>query len=413
MAKQIFEGIKVADFAWVGAGPQVGRELAVHGATVIRVENHRVPDSLRAFGPFKDGIPHVDRSVFGACYHTNKYSVAIDISKPRGLEMAKKLVAWADIVSDSFTPGTMAKFGLDYESCKKIKEDIIYFSTCQMGQQGPLRKFGGYGMFGTTYAGFCNLLGLPDREPLPIWNNYTDFISPWYMTSTLVAALIRRKKTGKGIYLDQSQVEAGVTFLGPAVLDYVANGRIATRMGNRDKYMAPHGIYPCQGTDRWLALAVRSNEEWQALCRVMGEPMWTRDVKFATFLARKENEDELDANIAAWTRDYPREHLMATLQAAGISAGIVESAEDLFNDPQLKHRRHYRILEHKAIGPHAYNSPAYHFSKTPCDIKKAAPCLGEDTEWIYKEILGQTDDDIADLIVEGVITTEADLPGAL
>ena len=411
MAKQIFEGIKVADFAWVGVGPQVGRELAEHGATVIRVESHRVPDSLRVFGPFRDGQPHVDRSVFGACYNTNKFSASIDLTKPRGLELARKLVAWADIVTEAFTPDTMKKFGLDYESCRQIKPDIIYFSTCQMGQKGPLRKFGAYGMFGTTYAGFCNLLGLPDREPLPIFNNYSDFISPWFLTTTVIAALIRRKKTGKGIYLDQAQVEAGVNFLGPLILDYIVNGRIAHRMGNRDKYMAPHGVYPCLGADRWIAITVSSEEEWLAFCKVMGDPAWAIDPKFSTFLGRKENEDELDKCIAGWTKDYPREQLMATFQAAGVAAGVVQSAEDLFNDPQLKHREHFRILEHPVIGKHSYNAPAYRLSKTPNNIHKAAPCLGEDTEWVYKEILGQTDDDIADLLIEGVITTDADTPG--
>ncbi len=411
MQKQVFKGLKVADFAWVGVGPQVGRELAEHGATVIRVESHRVPDSLRTFAPFRDGEPGVDRSVFGAAYNTNKYSVAMDLTKPKGVELAKKLVAWADLVTESFTPGTMAKFGLDYESCKKIKPDIIYFSTCQMGQTGPLREFGAYGMFGTTYAGFSNLLGLPDREPLPIFNNYSDFIAPWYLASTVIAALIRRKKTGKGIYLDQSQVEAGVTFLGPTILDYSVNKRIAKRMGNKDPYMAPHGIFPCSGEDRWIAIAVTNEAQWRAFCRVIGNPDWCRDAKFSTFLTRKKNEDELDDLITQWTKKLPAEKIMTLMQESEVPCGMVEAAEDLFKDPQLKHREHFRFLEHPVIGEHAYNAPAYRLSKTPNHIYKAGPCLGEDIEYVYKEILGLTDDDISDLFVEGVITTEADVPG--
>jgi benzylsuccinate CoA-transferase BbsF subunit len=413
MKKQVFEGLKVADFAWVGVGPQVGRELAEHGATVIRVESHRVPDSLRTFPPFRNGEPGVDRSAFGAAYNTNKYSVSMDLTHPKGLEMAKKLVAWADLVTESFTPGTMAKFGLDYESCKKIKPDLIYFSTCQMGQNGPLKRFGAYGMFGTTYAGFSNLLGLPDREPLPIFNNYSDFIAPWYLTSTIIAALIRRKKTGKGMYVEQSQVEAGVTFLGPTILDYTVNKRIAKRMGNRDPYMAPHGIYPCLGQDRWAALAVTDEAQWKTFCGVIGNPDWTNDQKFFTFLTRKKNEDELDAHISQWTAQYGPEDIMARMQTAGVPCGIVQAAEDLFKDPQLKHRNHFRILPHPVIGDHAYNAPAYCLSKTPNHIHKAAPCLGEDVEYVYKDILGLTDDDISDLFVEGVITTEADVPGAV
>jgi len=287
MFRQVFDGVKVADFAWVGVGPQIGRELAEHGATVIRIESHRVPDSLRTFPPFRDGEPGVDRSAFGAAYNTNKYSIACDLSKPKGLEIGKKLVAWADLVTESFTPGTMAKFGLDYDSCKKIKPDIIYFSTCQMGQKGPLKSFGAYGMFGTTYAGYAHLLGLPDREPLPIFNNYSDFISPWYLTSAVIAALIRRRKTGKGMYLDQAQVEAGVTFLGPLLLDHIVNGRIPKRLGNRDPNMAPHGIYPCQGNDCWVAITVTNDDEWTAFCKVIGNPDWVSDEKFSTFQSRK------------------------------------------------------------------------------------------------------------------------------
>ncbi len=412
MAKQVFEGLKVADFAWVGVGPQVGRELAEHGATVVRVESHRVPDSLRTFGPFKDGESGIDRGAFGAAYNTNKYSIAMDLTKPKGLELAKKLVAWADLVTESFTPGTMAKFGLDYESCKKIKPDIVYFSTCQMGQTGPLKQFGAYGMFGTTYAGYAHLLGLPDREPLPIFNNYSDFIAPWYLTSTVIAALIRRRKTGKGIYLDQSQVEAGVTFLGPTILDYNVNRRIALRMGNRDPYMAPHGIYPCLGEDRWVAITIADEAQWEAFCRVIGDPDWSKDPKFSTFLKRKQTEDELDSHIEEWTKHHPPEEIMTMMQDAGIPCGMVKTAEDLFNDPQLKHREHFRFLEHAVIGKHAYNAPAYRLSKTPNHIHKAGPCLGEDIEYVFKEILGLSDDDISDLFVAGVITTEADLPGA-
>ena len=417
MAKQVFEGVKVADFAWVGVGVQPSRELAEHGATVVRVESHKVPDSLRTFPPHKDWIPGIDRSAFGMAYNTNKYSISLDLTNPKGQEIARKLVAWADIVTEAFTPGTMARWGLDYESCTKIKPDIIYYSTCQMGQKGPLAQFGGYGMFGACYAGFSNLIGWSDREPLPIFNNYTDFISPWYLTATVIACLLRRRRTGRGMYLDQAQMEAGSLFLGPIVLDYVVNGRIMERMGNRDLYMCPHGVYPCYPRmagpfpeDRWCAITVSSDAEWRAFCAVMGDPEWTKDPKFTTFAARKENEDELDGLIAEWTKNYSAERMMEMMQKAGVPAGVVEVGEDLFKDPQLTHREHFRFLEHKVIGRHAYNAPAYRLSKTPNHIWKAGPCLGEDNEYVFKEVLGFSDDDIADLLVEGVITTEADAP---
>jgi len=413
MAKQVFEGVKVCDLAWVGAGPQVARELALHGATVVRVESHRRPDTLRLISPFKDFQRGINRSASGCVFNTQKYSISLDYSKPTGQEVVRRLIMWADIVTDSMTPGSLAKWGLDCESVVKFKPDIIYYSTCQMGQQGPLSKFGGYGAFGAAYSGYCEILGYPDRSPLPLYNNYSDFVAPWYLTIAVIGALLYRRKTGKGMYIDQSQMEAGVTMLTPFVLDYSVNGRIAGRIGNHDPYMCPHNAYRCGGDDRWVVIAVRTDEEWLALCKVIGEPNWTQDEKFATFLARKDNEDELDHLIADWTKDYPPEQAMATLQAAGVPAGaMLTSGEGIVNDPQAKHTKAFRWLNHKEIGPMLYNSPSYHLSNTPAHIWKAAPCLGEDNEYVYREILGYSDDEIADLLIEGVITTEADLPCA-
>jgi len=413
MAKLIFEGIKVAEFAWVGVGPQVARELAGHGATVIRVESHRRPDALRTAGPFKELTPGIDRSAFGTVYNTNKYGISLDLTRPKGQEVANRLIKWADIVTESFTPGSMKTLGLDYEAACEIKPDIIYFSTCQMGQHGPLSRFGGYGEFGAAYAGYGNLLGSPDRSPLPAVNAYPDFIAPWYLTMTLINALLYRRKTGQGMYLDQAQVEAGITMLGPVMLDYSVNGRVASRMENHDPYMAPHNVYPCLGEDRWVAITVTTEEEWQSLCRLMGQPEWAQSPKFTTMLGRKENEEELDTLIAGWTRDYEPHQLMVMLQDAAVPGGVVQTAEDLFNDPQLKERQHFRFLEHQVIGRHAYNAPAYQLSRTPAHISKAGPCLGEDNEYVYKEILGYSDDEIADMLVEGVITTDADVPEVL
>jgi len=412
--KQVFEGLKVADFAWVGVGPQVGRELAEHGATAVRVESHRVPDSLRTFAPYYEFKPGLDRAMFGVAFNTQKYSMSLDLTKPKGRDIARKLVAWADLVTESFTPGTMARWGLDYESCKKIKPDIIYFSTCQQGQYGPHANFGGYGFFAAAMAGYSHLTGWPDREPNVMYNNYTDFISPWYLTTAVIGALVYRRKTGKGMYIEQAQYESGATFVGPSILDCAVNGRVANRTGNRDPNMAPHGAFPCLGQDRWIAIAVRSDEEWRTLCRTMGDPEWAVDPRFATIAGRKENEDELEHLIAEWTKDYHDGELMALLQAKGIPAGVVQTCEDLVeNDPQLKERQAFRRLPHKVMGMRVWNAPAYKLSKTPNHIDKAGAIIGEDNEFVYKEILGYSDEDIANFLIEGVITTEADVPVGL
>jgi len=272
---------------------------------------------------------------------------------------------------------------------------------------------GGYGPQGASYAGYSHLTGWPDGKPGVLFNAYTDYISPWYLCSVLVAALDYRRRTGKGMYLDQSQVEAGLTFWGPGLLDYIVNGRIVTRVGNRDPYRAPHGAFPCLGDDRWVTIAVTTDEEWRALCRAMGNPEWAREPRFATLLGRKENEDELEHLIAEWTKDFAAGQVMATLQAAGVAAGAVNTNQDVFDDVQLRHRRHFVPLEHRVIGVHHYHMPAYRLSKTPPQLHRAAPCLGQDNEFVYKELLSYSAEEVTQFLIDGVITTEHDIPDIL
>jgi len=411
--KQVMEGVKVADFSWVGVGPTVTRALAEHGATVIRVESHRNPDSLRMAFPFKDGVPGINRSGFGAMFHTNKYGMSLDLTKPRGREVALRLIQWADVVAESYTPGTMAKFGLDYASVRRIKPEIIYYSTTQQGQTGPHAMVPGYGTQGAAAAGFCQITGWGDRPPVSVFAAYTDAVSPWYLVVVLIGALMRLRKTGKGMYIDQSQCESAIHFLEPAVLDYIVNGRIAGRMGNRHPAAVPHNAYPCRGKDRWVAIAVQTDTEWRGLCKAIGRPELAEDLRFHTFMARKENEEALDHLIGKWTSGYLAEEVMLLMQGAGVPSGVVSACQDLFEDPQLRHRNHFVRLNHKEIGPMAYRAPAYKLSRTPSRLLRPGPCLGQHNEWIYKEILGYSDDEIGDMLSEGVITTDYDAPALL
>ncbi len=407
---QVFKGIKVADFSWVMVGPTASKTLAEHGATVIRVESHRRPDILRIQAPFKDFIPGIDRGALQATNNTNKYGIALDISKPGGQAVAKKLIAWADIVTESFTPGTMKRLGLDYEEAKKINPNIIYYSTTSQGQYGPFATFGAYGAQSASVAGFAFLTGHPDHEPVHLYGAYTDFLAPWYLISALIGALDRRRKTGKGMHIDQSQVEAGITLMSVPLLDYNVNGRIINRMANRDFNAAPHGVYKCKGDDRWITIAVFNDEEWLAFCEGLGRPQLSEDVRFCSFSRRKENEDELDGLIANWIINHSAEEVMNIMQEKGVPSGIVQTAEGLFSDVQLKHRDHFVYLDHKVIGKHAYHNESVRYSKTPPKFWKAGPCLGEDNEYVFKSILGLSDDDISDLLAEGAITTDADAP---
>lgn len=406
MGKQIFEGVKVADFTWVGVGPITTKNLADHGATVVRIESHTHLDTLRVAPPFKDGVPGVDRSAFVADYNSSKYGVSLDLNTPKGIEIARRFVLWADVVAESFSPKAMVKWGLDYESARKIKPDIIYFSASQQGHGGPHGGFIGFGMMMASLAGFGHLTGWPDRLPAIPYGAYTDFISPFYGSIALVAALDHRRKTGLGQHLDLSQLECGIQFLAPVQLDYAVNGREWCRVGNRDPSAAPHNAYPCKGNDSWCAIAVFTDEEWAAFCRVLGGPEWTREERFSTLRNRRRNEGEMDRLIGEWTLDYTPREVMEMMQGAGVASGVVQSAQDQFDDPQVRHRDFFQYLDHPVIGRHAYDGFSFELSKTPGKLRSAGPCLGQHNELVYKEILGMTDDEIGDLMAEGVITTE-------
>jgi len=404
---QVMEGVKVADFSWVGVGPIVSRALAEHGATVIHVESHESPDPVRLGFPFKDGVPGINRSALAAGLNTNKFGMSLNLKKDKGKEAALRLIRWADMVTESYSPGTMAKFGLDYESVKQVKENIIYYSTTQHGQYGPLSNVPGYGFQGAAASGFCNLAGWRDREPIIVYGAYTDFIAPWYLLVALIGALIRLRRTGQGMYLDQSQCEAAIHFLEPAVLGYTINGRVLERNGNRLDFMAPHNAYPCKGKDRWIAIAVQTDEEWEKLCDAMDKPDLANDQRFATLQNRKKNEIELDAILGKLTSDYLAEELMILLQSYGIAAGVVQNSKGVLSDPQLKHRNHFVELKHSEIGDMVYRTAAYKLSWTPARLVRPGPCLGEHNEFVYKKILGYSDAEFEEMIVEGVITKEA------
>ncbi|MFC1978246.1 CoA transferase, partial [Chloroflexota bacterium] len=398
---KLLKGIKVADFTWLIAGTRTSKALADYGAEVIKIESSTRPDPSRPLGPFKDGIPGLNRGNANQ-WNTSKLSVALNLAHPRGVEVAKRLVAWADVVVENFAGGTMKRMGLGYEELKKVKPDIIMLSACMQGQTGPHANHPGLGAHLTALSGFCHITGWPDREP-PDLGVYTDFIVPRFNTLAILAALDYRRRTGRGQYLDMSQYESSIHFMAPLILDYVVNQRVAVRMGNRSDYAAPHGAYRCRGGDRWCAIAVFTDEEWGSFGKIVGNPAWTNDLKFATLLARKRNEDELDRLVEEWTIDYSAEEVMSMMQAAGVAAGVVETGEDLLeHDPQLRHRHFFWELDHPEIGKYRAAGPAFVLSKSPREVRRA-PLLGEHSEYVLKELLGTSDEEIAELVIEGVL----------
>jgi crotonobetainyl-CoA:carnitine CoA-transferase CaiB-like acyl-CoA transferase len=403
IGEHIFEGVKAVDFGWVGVGPVASQYLARHGATVVRVESSLRPETLRTIGPYKDGVPGLDRTAFFPLANSDKYGISLNLDHPKGREVAKRLVKWADVITSGYTPGVMERWGLGYEACKRLNHEVIMLSTCMQGQTGPHKLYRGYGGQMGAIAGFNYITGWHDREPSFIFGAYTDFINLRYTALLLMAALDCRRRTGKGQFIDQSQFEGALQFLAPPLLDYTVNQRVIERMGNRDPFAAPHGAYPCRGEDRWCVIAVFTEEEWRSFCRVIGDPEWIRDPRFATLSARKENEDELDKLVADWTKDYTPEQVMAMLQKEMVIAGPVHRPEDLYTDPQIKHRQHFVSRNHKEIGPHLYQACPYILSKTPSEIRMPAPCLGEHNEYVLKELLGMSDDEISDLVIEGAL----------
>ena len=400
--KQVFEGTKIADFSWIGAGPWTIRYLAEHGAEVIHIESSTRPDLLRTTPPYKDNIPGINRSAYFAIYNDNKYGMTLNLNHPRGSEIARRIVIWADIVAESFGPGRMEEWGLGYEDLRKIKPDIIMYSTTQQGQTGPHAGHPGFGTQLVSLSGFTHLAGWPDREPVVTYGAYTDSIAPRFGAVALIAALDYRRRTGKGQHIDLSQYEAGIHFLAPLFLDYAAKGRIAQRSGNRSACAAPHGAYRCCGEDRWCAIAVSTDEEWRSFCQAIGDLPWSLDSKFTTLTGRKKNEEELDKLVEDWTINLTAEEVMEKLQRAGVPAGVVKNCQDIHLDPQLLHRHHFWELDHPEIGKHNYEAPAFRLSKAPCQLKMPAPCLGQHTEWVCTKILGMSDEEFVELLQEGV-----------
>ncbi len=394
-------GTKVLELTRVIVGSGVGRFLGTAGALVVHVESEKRLDFLRTSFPYKDNSPGINRAGYFHRYNPDKYGIGLNLSKPEGLAIMKKLIAWADVFIESNVPGMIDKFGLDYENVRRLNPGIVMLSTSQMGREGPLAHYKGFGVQTAAMAGFHQITGYGDG-PMGPFGAYTDMVSIQWLVTALVAALDHRRRTGQGQYIDHSQFEAGVYALAPAVLDFAANGEISQQVANRDALAAPHGCYRCLGEDRWCAIAIFSDDEWRAFCGVLDNPAWTREGGFATLAARKQNEDELNARVEEWTQQHTAEDVMDRLQSAGVAAGVVSTGEDLNRNPQLAARGYFKVLKHSEIGPTPFCNPPFRFAKTPSDVRSPAPCFGEHTEYVCREILGMSDEQFVDLLQKNV-----------
>ena len=420
------EGVRFADFSWFGAGPYVTRLLAAYGAEVIRVESSTKLDGMRWQAPRKpDVTPSYNISGMYNNFNPGKLGITLNLNHPEAQELAKKLISISDVVLDNFYPGAMEKWGLGYKELVKIKPDIIVATMPVMGITGPYTMWRGFGTSIRTMAGIDYMTGNPDRPPIGTgMAALPDFsCNPYHATTAIMAALHFRNKTGEGQFIEVAQFESTVCWTETAILDYTANGHIQEGMRNRLPNAVPHGVYRCRAEDgevdycampesvpehrkkdeRWCAIAVFTDDEWKAFCDAIGNPPWTKEEKFATFLNRKKNEDELDRLVGDWTIDKSAEEVMTLLQKAGVSAGVVQDGEDLLTrDPQLKERGFHVYLDHPEAGRIAHDGLTFSLSATPGEIRRA-PLLGEHNEYVYRDILGLSEQEIDRLTVEGVL----------
>jgi crotonobetainyl-CoA:carnitine CoA-transferase CaiB-like acyl-CoA transferase len=390
--RRAWDGLRILEFGSGAAGPIATRYFAEHGATVLRVESKSRPDFLRvyALGPENphglEGAPMYDGLNVG------KRNIALNLKHPDAVALVRRLVTeWADAVAENFAPRAMKGFGLDYDTLAEIKPDLVMISACLNGQTGPHKDYPGFGGQGAALGGYNALTGWPDREPVGPHGTITDSLAPRFVAAALAAGLHYRQRTGRGVYLDVSQVESANWSLAPWLLDYELDGVIRLRDGNRNPAAAVHGAFPCADEDglgdRWVAIACWSNDEAAALARVVGVTDAVPD----------------EPSVAAWTATRTRAEVADTLQGLGIEAVPVADFGDLHADPQLAARGHFEPHTHPFLGDGLYERNGFRCSATPSGYDRAGPTLGQDSDWVLHEILGLTAPGIEALRESGAV----------
>ncbi len=395
-----WEGTKILEFGAGAAGPIATRFFAEHGATVLRVESPGRPDFLRVYALGPDNPHGLEGSIMFDGLNAGKLGVTLNLKHPDAVALARRLVVeWADAVSENFAPRAMRSFGLDYDSLVEHKPDLVMVSACLNGQSGPHRDYPGFGGQGAALSGFNWLTGWPDREPVGPHATITDSLAPRFVATALAAGLLYRRRTGRGVYLDVSQVEAAIYTLTPWLLDYERDAVIGMRMGNRDRSgrAVPHGAFPCAGDDRWIAIACWTDAEWRELAGLIDHAG-----EWRTLAERHDHEDEIEKLVAAWTGQWDARELSELLQNRGIEAVPVQDFGDLHDDPQVAAREHFVPLTHPFLGDGLYERNGFRLSDAPSGYARPGPTLGQDNDYILGEVLGLSTAERERLAAEGV-----------
>jgi crotonobetainyl-CoA:carnitine CoA-transferase CaiB-like acyl-CoA transferase len=394
------QGLRVIDFGHVMAGPWCTMQLASLGAEVIKVETRARPDEQRAQHG-KGAVDNLEANSNFFEINLGKKSVSLNLSTEEGRDLAKRLVASADLVLENMRPGVMTKLGLDYAELVKVKPDLIMLSLSGFGATGPLRRYAAYNPCFTSVGGVSHLTGHAEKKPNTMTNSGGDARAGTAAVFAALVALKFRQETGRGQYIDSSSCEVINSMIGDQMMDYAMNRRSPRRHGNTDAVMAPHGVYRCAGTDAWLSIAVGSDAEWQGLVRAMGHPDWAAD--FATAAQRKADEERLDGLIAAWAAEQDAEAAMHRLQAEGVAAMPSFKASQLFTNPHVLERGQVQEVDHPVLGRRKTITAPYRLSATPARIRSTAPRLGEHNAYVFKDLLRMSDDEIARLTEAKVI----------
>lgn len=396
-------GVRVADFTWVWAGPFCTLQLAHLGAEVIRVESATRICVTRMLPPFADFDPGPNRSGYFNQYNQGKRSITLDLKRPEAIEVARRLCAASDVVVENFAAGVMDRMGLGWERLRATKPGLVMIALSGYGAFGPDATKVSYGPAQVPLSGLSSVTGYRDFPPMHVGISYGDPTGGLHGAVAVLAALLHRRRTGQGQYVDLSQWETSVAVLPDAVLDWTMNRRQPPRDGNRDPHMAPHGVFRAGGDDRWIAIAVEDDPAWVRLARAMGRPELADDPRFATLVARKRNEDALEEIVTAWTRERAPGEATALLQAAGVSACTAATNQDLAEDPHLAARGYFVELEHPEVGVRKHAGIPWRMSASDTRVRRPAPCLGADTDDVLRSVCGYSDADVERLRVANVL----------
>lgn len=412
MASSALSHIRICDFTGQLAGAGATKFLAAMGAQVIRIEDPVRQgrwDILRGMPPYIDERRGVDLSGAFNNHNVEKLGVTINLRTEAGRDLVRRLIAISDVVSENFAAGVLARMGFPFEEMTRIRPDIIYVSNSGFGAEGPYQRFKTWGPIVQAVSGLTFSSGLPGRGPAGWGYSYMDHHGGNVMAVAILAALLHRARTGEGQWVDMSCTDAGAWLNGPDMLDASVNGRSLRREGmphsNRSQSppMAPHGIYPADGDDRWVAIACRDDADWTALSKVVGEP-WAADDRFATLDGRLAAEDALDDALGTWTGRHDRDDLAGRLRNAGVPATIVATPEDrIEHDPGTSAWGLWPTVHHTEIGDVRVDGIPLHLSETDWHIERGGPCLGEHNDIVFGDILGLSPDEIDDLRAEGAI----------